>query len=42
MVVKETNINKLLIQENNALNTILRQVNELCEQNKKLQDLIAI
>ncbi|WP_347938918.1 Arp2/3 complex-activating protein rickA [Rickettsia oklahomensis] len=41
-MVKETDINKLLTQENNALNTILRQVNELCEQNKKLQGLIEI
>ena len=39
---KETDINKLLTQENNALNTILRQVNELCEQNKKLQGVIEI
>ncbi|KJW03143.1 arp2/3 complex-activating protein rickA [Rickettsia endosymbiont of Ixodes pacificus] len=41
-MAKEIDINKLLAQENNALNTILGQVNELCEQNKKLQDLIEI
>ncbi|KJW05067.1 arp2/3 complex-activating rickA domain protein [Rickettsia argasii T170-B] len=41
-MVKEIDINKLLAQENNALNTILSQVNELCEQNKQLQGLIEI
>ncbi|WP_341787675.1 Arp2/3 complex-activating protein rickA [Rickettsia endosymbiont of Cantharis rufa] len=41
-MTKEIDINKLLAQENNALNTILSQVNELCEQNKKLQGLIEI
>ncbi|KIJ88626.1 hypothetical protein [Rickettsia asembonensis] len=41
-MAKEIDINKLLAQENNALNTILSQVNELCEQNKKLQGLIEI
>ncbi|MCZ6902049.1 MAG: Arp2/3 complex-activating protein rickA, partial [Rickettsia endosymbiont of Ixodes persulcatus] len=41
-MAKEIDINKLLTQENNAFNTILRQVNELCEQNKKLQGLIEI
>ncbi|WP_032138844.1 Arp2/3 complex-activating protein RickA [Rickettsia tamurae] len=41
-MTKEIDINKLLAQENNALNTILGQVNELCEQNKKLQGLIEI
>ena len=46
-MTKEIDINKLLAQENNALNTIIRpskrgQVNELCEQNKKLQGLIEI
>ncbi|BBJ31918.1 hypothetical protein RAS_10270 [Rickettsia asiatica] len=41
-MAKEIDINKLLAQENNALNTILGQVNELCEQNKKLQGLIEI
>ncbi|AJQ52012.1 MAG: Arp2/3 complex-activating protein RickA [Rickettsia conorii subsp. raoultii] len=41
-MAKEIDINKLLAQENNALNTILSQVNELCEQNKQLQGLIEI
>ncbi|CAK6588575.1 MAG: Arp2/3 complex-activating protein rickA [Rickettsia helvetica] len=41
-MAKEIDINKLLAQENNALNTILGQVNKLCEQNKKLQGLIEI
>ncbi|WP_392506706.1 Arp2/3 complex-activating protein rickA [Rickettsia sp. 2024-CO-Wats] len=41
-MAKEIDINKLLVQENNALNTILSQVNELCEQNKHLQGLIEI
>ena len=41
-MVKEIDINKLLAQENNALNTILSQVNELCKQNKQLQGLIEI
>ncbi|WP_096368091.1 Arp2/3 complex-activating protein RickA [Rickettsia japonica] len=41
-MVKEIDISKLLAQENNALNTILSQVNELCEQNKQLQGLIEI
>lgn len=41
-MAREIDINKLLAQENNALNTILSQVNELCEQNKKLQGLIEI
>lgn len=41
-MAKEIDINKLLAHENNALNTILSQVNELCEQNKKLQGLIEI
>ncbi|MEG8229793.1 Arp2/3 complex-activating protein RickA [Candidatus Rickettsia tasmanensis] len=41
-MAKEIDINKLLVQENNALNAILGQVNELCEQNKQLQGLIEI
>ncbi|BDU62068.1 hypothetical protein HM2_12360 [Candidatus Rickettsia kotlanii] len=41
-MAKEIDINKLLVQESNALNTILNQVNELCEQNKHLQGLIEI
>ncbi|ARD87088.1 Arp2/3 complex-activating protein rickA [Rickettsia amblyommatis] len=41
-MAKEIDINKLLAQENSALNTILSQVNELCEQNKQLQGLIEI
>ncbi|WP_017442401.1 Arp2/3 complex-activating protein RickA [Rickettsia gravesii] len=41
-MAKEIDINNLLAQENNALNTILSQVNELCEQNKQLQGLIEI
>ncbi|ABV75192.1 Actin polymerization protein RickA [Rickettsia akari str. Hartford] len=41
-MAQEIDINKLLAQENNALNAILSQVNELCTQNKKLQGLIEI
>ncbi|AJG34621.1 Arp2/3 complex-activating protein RickA [Rickettsia rickettsii] len=41
-MVKEIDINKLLAQENNALNAILSHVNELCKQNKQLQGLIEI
>ena len=41
-MAKEIDINKLLEQENNTLNTILSQVNELCKQNKQLQGLIEI
>lgn len=42
METKATNLDYYLTQEKEALNQILNQLNQLCEQNKQLQNLIEI
>lgn len=42
METKTTNLDYYLAQEKEALNKVLHQINQLCEQNKQLQSLIEI